>query len=224
MGGFVLLPPVALFTSATAAASAAATGAAGASAVAVTAGGRVAAAGSAPDPTEEAVVAATVGQMYATHNSPDLARHAAVYARLLHRLLHGADLRAAVADAGAAIGVDIPSLVASTPRPADDTRVIGGRFTSACYIEGSFPSLLYLAFKYAADPNAALLANTNAGGENAHRGSALGAVMGVAHGVAGWREGLVTGLADGPAIAAEVDALVAAVERVVVGEGEGAGK
>jgi hypothetical protein len=50
-----------------------------------------------------------------------------------------------------------------------DRCIVGGRFSTACYIEDSFPSLLYLAYKYADDPEAALIANTNVGGENCHR-------------------------------------------------------
>jgi len=34
----------------------------------------------------------------------------------------------------------------------DDKRVIGQVFGSACYIEDSFPSLLYLAYKYSDNP------------------------------------------------------------------------
>jgi ADP-ribosyl-[dinitrogen reductase] hydrolase len=55
-------------------------------------------------------------------------------------------------------------------------------FGSACYIEDSFPVLLYLAHKYAGSFEGAVLANTNVGGENCHRGAALGAIMGGAVG------------------------------------------
>ena len=43
--------------------------------------------------------------------------------------------------------------------------------------------MLYLAYKYADSFEDAVLANTNVGGENCHRGSALGALMGAAVGV-----------------------------------------
>jgi hypothetical protein len=36
---------------------------------------------------------------------------------------------------------------------------------------------LYLACKYRKDPKAALLVNTNLGGENAHRGAVLGGIV-----------------------------------------------
>jgi len=50
----------------------------------------------------------------------------------------------------------------------------GGRYSTACYITDSWPSILYLAYKYADDLQAALLANTNLGGDNVHRGAVLG--------------------------------------------------
>lgn len=43
---------------------------------------------------------------------------------------------------------------------------------TACYIDSSFPSLLYYAAKYGQDdPEQALLRSTNAGGENVARGA-----------------------------------------------------
>lgn len=55
-----------------------------------------------------------------------------------------------------------------------------------------------------------MLANTNAGGENCHRGAALGALMGAALGESGIPSRLIQGLADHDAIAAEIDAFCAA--------------
>ena len=63
-----------------------------------------------------------------------------------------------------------------------DLHVIGGLFSSACYISDSWPCMLYLAAKYQPDVSAALIANTNAGGENAHRGAVLGSVVGLING------------------------------------------
>jgi len=60
-----------------------------------------------------------------------------------------------------------------------DLHVIGRQYSSACYITDSWPSMLYLAAKYQPDVRAALLANTNAGGENAHRGAVLGSIVGL---------------------------------------------
>lgn len=60
----------------------------------------------------------------------------------------------------------------------DDTQAIHRVFGSACYIESSMPAVIFMAYKHAGDFEKAVLANTNAGGENCHRGAALGAVMG----------------------------------------------
>ena len=78
---------------------------------------------------------------------------------------------------------------------ADET-VVGRRLSTACYVEDAVPEVVYLALKYHDDPEAALIANTNLGGDNAGRGAVLGALMGAAHGMAGfpsrWIEGLKT--------------------------------
>jgi ADP-ribosyl-[dinitrogen reductase] hydrolase len=81
-----------------------------------------------------------------------------------------------------------------------DDRVIGPRFSTACYVEDSVPAVVYLALKYHDDPENALIANTNLGGDNAARGAVLGALLGAAHGVEKfpdrWIDGLVHPLPD----------------------------
>ena len=120
-------------------------------------------------------------------------------------MLLGADLRASVAAAARRCGFDVERLVRETGA-APDTSVVGPKFGSACYIQDSLPSLLFLAFRYADDPAAALLANTNCGGENAHRGAALGALMGAAHGAGAWPAHLKGGLAAAAEVEAEAKA------------------
>ena len=63
-----------------------------------------------------------------------------------------------------------------------DAAIVGGRYSLACYISDSWPSVCYLAAKYHAAPHKALVVNTNLGGENAHRGSVLGTLVGAASG------------------------------------------
>jgi ADP-ribosyl-[dinitrogen reductase] hydrolase len=53
----------------------------------------------------------------------------------------------------------------------------------ACYIDSSFPALLFMVYKYSDSVEKAILANANAGGENVARGSILGALLGAAHGL-----------------------------------------
>ncbi len=156
--------------------------------------------------THEAAGQAAEAQMYATHKSAALAVYARLYGELLSRLLHGQPLGDALLETGSALGLDLPALV---KRGYKDTQVIGQVFSSACYIEHSFPCLLYLAYKYQDSPEAALIANTNAGGENVHRGAALGAVMGAAHGASAWPQRWRQGLAAKDALEGEIEAFLA---------------
>ena len=97
-----------------------------------------------------------------------------------------------------------------------DTAVVGSMFSTACYIEDSFPSMLYLAYKYYGGGSSsgfeeAVLANANVGGENCHRGAALGALMGAAVGEKAIPRRLIDGLAASSEIRREIDAYCAAV-------------
>lgn len=73
-----------------------------------------------------------------------------------------------------------------------DPYVVGRTYSLACYITDSWPSVCYLAAKYASDVERALLTNTNLGGENAHRGSVLGTLVGLTSATYSpdWYEGL----------------------------------
>lgn len=121
--------------------------------------------------------------LFLTHPDEDLARVCHVYADLLDALLfrqekESAEIMLARA-AKTSLGLDLSTLVA---KAHSDQDVVGGLYSPACYISGSWPSILYLAYKYCADPRQALLANTNLGGDNVHRGSVLGVILGLATG------------------------------------------
>ena len=75
-----------------------------------------------------------------------------------------------------------------------DEWVIGPRFSTACYVEDSVPAVIYLAMKYHQDPEKALIANTNLGGDNAARGAVLGALLGAALGIEKFPDPWVKGL------------------------------
>lgn len=89
--------------------------------------------------------------------------------------------------------------------------MVHNAFGSACYIDDSFPSMLYLAYKHANSFEEAVLSNTNVGGENCHRGAALGALMGAASGVQGIPQRLKDGLHDSANIAKEIDDYMSAL-------------
>ncbi len=79
-----------------------------------------------------------------------------------------------------------------------DDWIIGPRFSTACYVEHSIPAVIYLALKYHDDPEKALIINTNLGGDNAARGSVLGALLGAEHGIERFPRRWVDGLVDPP--------------------------
>jgi ADP-ribosylglycohydrolase len=81
-----------------------------------------------------------------------------------------------------------------------DEKVVGRRFSTACYVADSVPSLLYLAFKYHRDPEKGLVANTNLGGDNVHRGAILGALLGAANGMEGFPTRWIEGLRNPPPV------------------------
>lgn len=119
------------------------------------------------------------------------------YVEILVNVLHGADLVGEIRR----VTTDerrFPAWLCAHPleswqRLADET-VVGQQLSPACYLEDSFPAVLYLAWKYSSDFERALVVNTNLGGDNCHRGGVLGALLGAAAGEAGipmaWRDGL----------------------------------
>ena len=61
-----------------------------------------------------------------------------------------------------------------------EDEILGSVFTTGCYPEQSLPVLMYLLYKNKFDFKASILANTNAGGDNVHRGIILGMLAGAA--------------------------------------------
>ncbi len=115
-----------------------------------------------------------------THPDEELAKVCDAYIELIDALLfrnEDDDAKRLIAEAArSSVNIDLQSLC---EKSVDDNDIIGGVFAKACPIKDSWPSLLYLAYKYTADSKAALLANTNVGGENCHRGSVLGVIAGL---------------------------------------------
>jgi len=79
---------------------------------------------------------------------------------------------------------------------------------TACYIDSSFPALLFFLYKYADSPEKAILANANAGGENVARGALVGALMGAHHGMSGFPNWMVDGLLASNEITDEIEQLL----------------
>ena len=81
-----------------------------------------------------------------------------------------------------------------------DEEVVGKKVSPACYVEESVPAVIYLALKYHDDPEAGLIANTNLGGDNVHRGAVLGALLGAENGFDAFPESWLNGLMAPPDI------------------------
>jgi hypothetical protein len=118
--------------------------------------------------------------LFLTHPDDELARVCAAYVTLLDDLLFRPEDAAVepllVTTARVSAGFDPSELVA---KGLDDRQVVGGLFSSACYISGSWPGILYLAYKYRHQPRQGLIVNTNLGGDNVHRGIVLGVILGL---------------------------------------------
>ena len=82
----------------------------------------------------------------------------------------------------------------------DDEEVIGRQLSTASYIDQAVPAVIYLALKYADRPEAGLIANTNLGGNNVHRGGVLGALLGAANDAEAWPSRWVEGLVEAPVL------------------------
>ena len=113
--------------------------------------------------------------IYITRRTRALDNYAVAFSDLLVDVLNGVDLKTAVEKCGQSIegegGIN-RSVRHMVEFSRNDPMV-------ACYIDSSFPALLFFAYKYANSPEEAILANANAGGENVARGSLLGALMGM---------------------------------------------
>jgi ADP-ribosylglycohydrolase len=140
--------------------------------------------------------------LFLTHRSEALAKYAVVYCELLRNVMKGKDLRSETLVAASKIGIDLASLL---ERNLSDNIVCGEVFGPACYISSSLPLILYWAHKYAGNFEQGVLANTNCGGENCHRGSALGALLGAACGADKIPIALKDGLVESEIIRSTVD-------------------
>jgi len=138
-----------------------------------------------------------------THRAPEVLGAADALVEILGAVLAGADLREAIFEHG----TDWFSrrMAGEWSREADEI-VVGRRVSPACYIAEAFPASLYLAWKYADDFETGIMANTQLGGDNCHRGAVIGALLGAGAGriPARFRDGLQSG----PALKAQLETCV----------------
>lgn len=145
-----------------------------------------------------------------THRSEKLNRYVKLYAGMLVDLVNGKDAKECASDISKQLNLNLDRLWS---RDLDDSQVIGGVFTSACYIDGSFPSITYLLGKYHNSVEGALLANANVGGDNCHRGAALGSLIGAAASISSVPPKLLQGLVSQNEIKQEIEAYVEALKQ-----------
>jgi ADP-ribosyl-[dinitrogen reductase] hydrolase len=124
---------------------------------------------------EAAALAAVREHVRVTHRGALVETAARDLTKMLVAILNGAGVRESIEKHGNG-WVGRKKLEAWSLRP--DEEVVGGILSPACYLEDSFPASLYLAWKYSGDLEAALIANTNLGGDNCHRGIVVGALVG----------------------------------------------
>jgi ADP-ribosylglycohydrolase len=145
-----------------------------------------------------------------THRAPETIEAGDTLARILCDVCSGGDLRESiVAEADDWLSRDKAEQWSLDP----DDVVVGQWLSPACYIPGAFAASLYLAWKYAGDFESGIIANTNVGGENCHRGAVIGAVLGGAAGREGLPKGLVERIHDSPLLRTRIDALVGLAAR-----------
>ena len=127
-----------------------------------------------------------LNHQHLTHHSSLLERYTVELSKLLFHIFrdNNPNIEQLACEAASSLGFPAEKVVESVRRNNNaDSEVIGGLLSPACYIDQSFPSVLYLAARYHDDFENALIANTNVGGDNCHRGAVLGAILGAALGV-----------------------------------------
>ena len=117
-----------------------------------------------------------------THPDPLLSNVSDSYVELLSYALNnqkGDPSKPALAKAAQVVDKNLDEKAFATLAGKPDREVVGRYFSPACYIDGSWPSLLFFAYKYnEAGTFEALKANAMVGGDNVHRGAVLGTIMG----------------------------------------------
>jgi ADP-ribosylglycohydrolase len=170
----------------------------------------IAAALRADDPS--AVEAALLAHLRLSHHSAKLERYALALGNLLPCMLREPRTRIVpvVCATAHSLGFPVAKVVERVQRDRlSDLQVIGNILSPACYIDQSFPAVLYLTARYEDDFEAAMVANTNVGGDSCHRGAVLGALMGAAYGFRAIPESWVRGLRDHNEIEREIDSFIA---------------
>ncbi|MED6324732.1 MAG: ADP-ribosylglycohydrolase family protein [Pseudomonadota bacterium] len=117
--------------------------------------------------------------LYLTHPDESLASVCDFYVELIYKLVHreGESPKAILEDiARKSVHMNLAAIAAKSK---SDIEIVGRMYSPACYISDAWPAVLYFAYRYADTPKKALIANTNVGGDNVHRGFVLGTIVGL---------------------------------------------
>lgn len=132
----------------------------------------------------ENVYTAVTRAIAVTRKSNSIQQWAHLFTDMFMSALRGVSIREISINTASKLGINISERVKNMP----------GDPMTACFITSSFPSLLHFMYKYGDSPMSALLANANAGGDNAPRGAVLGALIGASYGIQGWPTNFIEGL------------------------------
>lgn len=89
----------------------------------------------------------------------------------------GAALREAILEHG---GDWISAAKLAAWERLSDRQLVGGKLSSACYIDEAFPASLALAWRHAGSFTTGVVANARCGGDNCHRGAVVGSLLAAA--------------------------------------------
>jgi len=140
-----------------------------------------------------------------THRSEEVSSAGDALTRILCEVAAGADLREAIFEHGSDW---FSKRKAEQWSREPDEVVIGHRVSPACYIADAFPASLFLAWKYAEDFETGVIANTNVGGDNCHRGAVVGALLGAASGLTRMPSRLIDRLNQAELLRKQVEVLI----------------
>ena len=160
---------------------------------------------------------AALTHQHLTHRSSFLERYSLELSKLLFHIFNdnNPNTEQLACEAASSLGFPAAKIVESVRRNnSADSEVIGGLLSPACYIDQSFPSVLYLAARYPDDFESAIIANTNVGGDNCHRGAVLGAILGASLGVEAIPKRWIKGLTAYGELNAEIEQFISTYAKI----------
>lgn len=141
-----------------------------------------------PNVSDESVIEAVIEDLSATCRHRHVLAAAESLCRILMAIRGGCRIREAIEHHAQPWGTAAQFEIWAS---LDDRTVIGETVTRAGHLPDSYSAALYLAYKYATDFSAGILANAYCGGDSCHRGAIVGAILAADHGIdAHWIQGL----------------------------------